>query len=116
MKATPASFPPFIPKAIIDPRPFGKSFFANSWSGWSGTFGWDTQATLSWLDKYLTISSAFEQCFFILTDNVSIPCNTFQAFWGLKQGPKSLIPSALAFIVKAVGPNSSANESPWYPS
>ena len=30
INATPASFPPLIPNAIIEPLPLGKSFFANS--------------------------------------------------------------------------------------
>ena len=45
-------------------------------------------------------------------DRVSIPVKILNAFVGLMLGPKSRIPSALALIVNAAGPNSSANDKP----
>ena len=41
-----------------------------------------------------------------------MPIKILKALVGLIEGPKSLIPSALALIVNAAGPNSSANDSP----
>ena len=56
--------------------------------------------------------AVLEMCLSIRRERVSMPVKILKALVGLIEGPKSLIPSALALIVKAAGPNSSANDNP----
>ena len=115
IKASPAALPPLTPKAIIEPDPFGRIFLATLWSGWFGKSGWVTHSTPSWFERYSSIILALDKCLSILIDSVSIPWRILKALVGLIHGPISRIPSALAFIVNAIGPNSSAKDKPWYP-